>query len=101
MTRVFLLAAFLAPVAFAQESVPPQSRQAVIEKMTPKVVELPFCIYEDKKYSEGAIKTADGRTMICMERSTFSANQPREFYWEYGDSPRGSTHLKPLSAAKR
>jgi hypothetical protein len=101
MFKLILLAALISPIAFAQDAAPRSSSRApVIENMQNPVDEL-YCVYEDKKYSEGAIKTADGRTMICMAREVFVNSQPRELYWEYGDSSRGAQHLRPAGGSKR
>lgn len=102
MKKLMLLAALVAPIAFAQEAAPrPSSRAPVIENFKKQVEEPQYCVYEDKKYSEGAIKTADGRTMICMAQEVFTNNEPKELYWEYGDSPRGARHLRPAGIVKR
>ena len=101
MSKLILLAALISPIALAQDAAPrSSSRVPVIENM-PKPVDERYCVYEDKKYSEGAIKTVDGRTMICMAREVFVTGQPRELYWEYGDSARGNLHLRTAGGTKR
>jgi hypothetical protein len=101
MSKLILLAALISPIAFAQDAAPRSSSRAPVIENMQKPVDERYCVYEDKKYSEGAIKTVDGRTMICMAREVFVNNQPRELYWEYGDSARGNLHLRAAGGAKR
>lgn len=104
MSKLLILATLLSPltVAFAQDTTtPPAPRRAVVENMPKASTEAKYCIYEDKKYSEGAIKTADGRSMVCMAKEVFIQGESKELYWEYAESPRGKLHLQPAGASKR
>lgn len=58
-----------------------------------------YCMYDDKKYSEGAVKSVDGQVLICMARDGIAVsfeggNEPRELVWELGSSFRGKSRLK-------
>lgn len=102
MSKLLLLAVLFAPVVHAQEATSQKtSRAPVIENTSKPVLDEQFCVYEDKKYSEGSLKSADGRTMICMAKESFGNNEPRELYWEFGSSLRGERHLRPAAPPKR
>lgn len=98
MSKILLLAVLLAPVAFAQDAVPqPHPHRTTVENVQKPVSDGRYCVYEDKKYSEGAIKTADGRTMICMQKEVFTQkdkDEGSELIWEYGGNGRGEIHLR-------
>ncbi|MFC6411183.1 DUF1496 domain-containing protein [Massilia varians] len=105
MSKLILLAALAAPVAVAQEAPPRTTSRAPLIENLPKQVDAPhYCIYEDKKYTEGAIKKVDGVTMICLAEDGIvfsSQQQQRNLEWVYGDSFRGQHYLKPASVPKR
>jgi len=105
MLRVLVLASsLLIQAAIAQEApLPRESRTPTIENSKRPFTELKYCIYEDKKYSEGAIKTVDGRTIICMAEDgvVFSSQQERDLEWVAGTSYRGQLYLKPVLLPKQ
>lgn len=105
MLKVLVLASsLLAQAAVAQDApLPRESRAPTVENMKRPVAEPKYCVYEDKKYSEGAVKTVDGRTIICMAEDgvVFSSQQQRDLQWVAGTSYRGQLYLKPVSLPKQ
>jgi len=58
------------------------------------------CFFEDKMYTEGAVKKVDGQTMICMQKErliVYSAeqNEEQELVWELSTSSRGKLRFAP------
>ena len=100
----FLTLMLVAPLASAQDiPTPAQSRAPTVENVKRPSIDPKFCVYEDKKYSEGAIKKVDGVTMICLAEDgvVFSSQQQQDLEWVYGDSLRGQLYLKPATIPKR
>lgn len=61
-----------------------------------------YCTYEDKKYTEGAVKKADGVVMICMREESFTTMGPSSaqlLIWEPATSARGRSKLNLKSSA--
>ena len=105
LKAVVLASSLLAQAALAQDApLPRESRAPTVENVKRPVAEPKYCVYEDKKYSEGAIKTVDGRTIICMVEDgvVFSSQQQqRDLQWVAGTSYRGQLYLKPVSLPKQ
>lgn len=61
-----------------------------------------YCVYEDKKYTEGSVKRADGIAMICMRENSFTTIGPSSvapLIWEPATSARGREKLNLKSSA--
>jgi hypothetical protein len=104
LKALVLASSLLTQAAVAQDApLPRESRVPTVENVKRPVAVPKYCVYEDKKYSEGAIKTVDGRTMICMAEDgvVFSSQQERNLEWVSGDLYRGQLYLKPASLPKR
>jgi hypothetical protein len=88
----------------AQDQTSQRSGRPIVENMKREPLVPSYCLYEDKKYSEGAVKTVDGQVMICMQRDSmsisFDANgrEERDLIWESGNSMRGKRKIKAASA---
>jgi hypothetical protein len=104
MSKPLMFAVLLSTfaIAFAQDATTPtQPRRPVVENTAKVAIDPKYCIYDDKKFSEGAIKTADGRSMICMQTQTFTLGEPKELYWENAESARGNLYLRPATGSKK
>jgi len=103
LKRLIIFAASLASaVAFAQTNTAPVRHTAVIENVSRGPAQTSFCMYDDKRYSEGAIKSLDGVMLICMLRDQVAATldgEPRELVWESASSFRGKAALGRVNAA--
>lgn len=98
---------FVSAAAGAQSIQPDAVNPAGVEKSKISKSDTRYCVYDDKKYTEGAVKSVDGQMLICMVRSGLSVSleggvrEPRELVWELGSSLRGKTVLKtPASVFK-
>jgi hypothetical protein len=69
--------------ASAQVTQPDVIKPVTAEKAKTSQSDDQYCIYEDKKYTEGAVKKADGVLLVCL-REGFSTYKP------------GSTATPPL-----
>lgn len=85
----------------------PASAPPAVEQSKKEHPATSYCIYEDKKFSEGAVKSVDGQVLICMSRDGLSISQadgvqkPRDLVWELGSSFRGKSKLKQSAEVTR
>jgi hypothetical protein len=98
--------ALASTVAVAQTETTPARRAPVVQNVVKEPISTQYCVYEDKRYSEGAIKTFDGVKQICMERDSVMAKmdgEPQQLVWESANSFRGRLVLgqKSAGAAKK
>ena len=107
MIKFFLLGAFLAISTAASAQHAPEKIQPALEKPKAQDVSTSYCLYEDKKYSEGAVKAVDGHVLVCMVRDSISVSfdegtqASRELVWELGSSLRGKSSTKmPTNVSK-
>lgn len=81
----------------------PVRSQPSAEKPKKEYPPTSYCLYDDKKYSEGAVKSVDGQMLVCMVRDGISVSfeegvqEPRDLVWELGSSFRGKSRLKASS----
>ncbi|MBA5608514.1 DUF1496 domain-containing protein [Duganella sp. FT3S] len=97
-----LSALLLLSMSVGAQTVPLKSQPSA-EKPKREYAPTSYCIYDDKKYSEGAVKAVDGQVLICMVRDGISVSfeegvqAPRDLVWELGSSFRGKSRLKASS----
>lgn len=107
MLKYVLFAAIVASTtASAQDARPNVTKPATGEKVKATQTDEQYCVYEDKKYTEGAVKKADGVVMICMRESGFSTvsynGGPSTFQplvWEPATSAKGRERLNLKSSS--
>jgi len=107
MLKYALFAAIVvSATASAQDTQSNVIKPATAEKAKPTQTDAEYCVYEDKKYTEGAVKKADGVVMICMRESGFSTASynggPSTFpplVWEPATSAKGRDRLNLKSSS--
>ena len=85
----------------------PAKDQPTAEKAKHEYAPTSYCLYDNKKYSEGAVKAVDGQMLICMVRDGISVSfeegvrASRDLVWELGNSFRGKSKLKQSADVTR
>ena len=82
---------------FAQVTEEPVRHKPLIQNVTKAPVteyalKHSFCVYDDKIFTEGAVKMVDKVMLICAVRDTISVSfekEPKELVWEAATSARG------------
>jgi hypothetical protein len=103
MVRILVATALLALSLSAGAQNAPAKTQLAAEKPKRDYPPISYCLYDDKKYSEGAVKSVDGQVLICMVRDGISVSfeegvrEPRDLVWELGNSFRGKSKLRTSS----
>jgi hypothetical protein len=100
MVRSLVATTLLALSVSAGAQNAPLKGQPAAEKPKREHAPTSYCLYDDKKYSEGAVKSVDSQVLICMVRDGITVSfedgveVPRELMWEIGSSFRGKSRLK-------
>lgn len=107
MIKILVATALLALSVSAGAQNTPAKDQPTAEKPKHEHALTSYCLYDDKKYSEGATKSVDGQVLICMVRDNVSVSfqegvrEPRDLVWELGSSFRGKSKLKQSADVTR
>ena len=107
MVRILAATALLALSVSAGAQTTPTKTQPAAEKPKREYPPTSYCVYDDKKYSEGAVKSVDGQVLICMVKDGLSVSfedgvrEPRDLVWELGNSFRGKSKLKTSADVTR
>lgn len=107
MIKSLVASALLALSVSAGAQNAPTKDQPAAEKAKHEYAPTSYCLYDDKKSSEGAVKSVDGQILICVARDNVSVSfqegvrEPRDLVWELGSSFRGKSKLKQSADVTR
>ncbi len=109
MVRLAFVAALIVCTnASAQNAQPNAGRDpVVVENAKHEPLSSQFCLFDDKKYSEGAVMTSGSHALICMVKDRMVMTDSdgrrgsRELIWELGSSLRGKGVLNTAGSSKK
>lgn len=103
---VIFAAALLSASVSAQDTQPNVGKPSTAENAKIGQPDEQFCTYEDKKFTDGAVKKIDGIALVCMKDHgvtvvsySGAARPAKPLVWEPVNSPRGRDRLNLKSSS--